>query len=71
MYTTNQVSIFKDDRPRGATVAPPWRARCGGQVSITIQPASTPGGMQGVRVPWRWRQHGDGHIFPGNVMKGI
>ena len=25
--------------------------RCGGQVSITIQPASTPGGMQGVRVP--------------------
>ena len=24
--------------------------RCGGQVSITIQPSSTPGGMQGVRV---------------------
>ena len=35
-------------------------ARCGGQVSITIQPASTPGGMQGVRVP---RTGGDDRDF--------
>ncbi|CAK9069018.1 unnamed protein product [Durusdinium trenchii] len=37
---------------KGGETIKDLRERCGGQVSITIQPASTPGGMQGVRVPW-------------------
>ena len=35
---------------KGGETIKDLRERCGGQVSITIQPASTPGGMQGVRV---------------------
>ncbi|CAE7605558.1 Khsrp [Symbiodinium natans] len=35
---------------KGGETIKELRERCGGQVSITIQPSSTPGGMQGVRV---------------------
>ncbi|CAE7201537.1 KHSRP [Symbiodinium sp. CCMP2592] len=35
---------------KGGETIKDLRERCGGQVSITIQPSATPGGMQGVRV---------------------